>query len=103
MDGERHHKAEVQGTLQSAPEKRPLGLQGASAVATAEQGKLRWFPTELIPTPENPYDENAVEVRTQWGLVGYIDRDHAVDFDRLRPADQAQVRRSRGRRVRSAW
>lgn len=81
ITGERHHKAEVQGTLQSAPKTAPGGLDSrASAVATAEQGKLRWFPTELIPTPENPYDENAVEVRTQWGLVGYIDRDHAVEF-----------------------
>lgn len=81
ITGERHHRAEVEATLKMAGVLAPEGLdKRASEVALGEHGRLRWFPVELIPTPDNPYDENAIEVRTTAGLVGYVDRDHAADF-----------------------
>ena len=81
ITGERHNAAEVEATSQSAGITVPQGLDRRTlAIARAEHGQLRWFPVELIPAPDNPYDENAIEARSAWGLVGYIDRDHAADF-----------------------
>jgi hypothetical protein len=81
VTGERHHQQAVAATLKRASTVPPTGLDSyAQGVATQEAGALRWFTAELIHTPENRYDKNAIEVRTTQGLVGYLDRDHAEEF-----------------------
>jgi hypothetical protein len=81
ITGERHHARDVKETLERAGRAPPIGLDGwASEIATAERGKLAWFPAELIPQPDNPYDANAVAVFSPYGHVGYLDRDHALAY-----------------------
>lgn len=41
----------------------------------------RWFRAALLREPSNPYDKNAIAVHaTGIGLVGYLDRQTAIDY-----------------------
>jgi hypothetical protein len=51
------------------------------AKSQARANDRRWFRAALLREPENPYDENAIAVHaTGVGLVGYLDRQTALDY-----------------------
>ena len=42
--------------------------------------RLPWFAAYLQHEPDNKYDTNAIRVSTQFGVVGYLQRDRAASF-----------------------
>lgn len=87
--GESHHQDEL---LELTGGRRRFGGVDVETVA------------ELVPTPNNPYDPDAVEVRIESRVVGHIARD---DLDWLRPivdtcCDRHGVATCRAR-IRGGW
>jgi len=62
-------------------------LSGYARKRAESDHELRWFRAALIREPNNPKDKNAVAVHADGlGLVGYLDRDAAIEY---RPVFQA--------------
>lgn len=55
------------------------GIQHHKEAATKAYNSLRpGDVVELVRSPENPHDPNAIEVRYRGELIGYLDRDLAA-------------------------
>lgn len=65
--GEAHHRSEIRAVL-------GRDLRRGSEV------ELDNVPVHLVPEPDNPYDPNAVSVRVNGLVVGYLDRDTAARY-----------------------
>ena len=83
MDGERHHKAEVQGTLRSAPEKRPRG-RAAEPPPSRQPSRESFagFRRSSSQRPKIPMTRTPSRCARRRGLARLRrSRDHAVKQD----------------------
>lgn len=58
------------------------GIRHYGAKAAAEAGRLKpGQPLRLIPRPDNPYDNTAVEIRLEDGtMLGHVPRERSSEF-----------------------
>jgi len=63
--GESHHAREIRALLPT----RDLA-DGTEIIV----------PVGVVPTPNNPHDRNALEVRAATGLVGFLSREDAIGY-----------------------
>jgi HIRAN domain-containing protein len=80
--GESHRQEALARVAEAGtgPEPYLEDLKGRARSLTREPGRL-WFRAALLPEPTNEYDPNAIAVHAVGvGLVGYLDRETALDF-----------------------
>jgi hypothetical protein len=80
--GESHRQEALAQVARNAtgPEPYLEELKGRARSLTREPNHF-WFQAALIREPDNEYDKNAIAVHaTGVGLVGYLDRQSALDY-----------------------
>jgi hypothetical protein len=80
--GESHRQETLAQVARNAtgPEPYLEDIKGRARSMTKAKDRL-WFQAALIREPDNPYDKNATAVHaTGVGLVGYLDRQAALDY-----------------------
>lgn len=81
--GESHRQDALARVAVDATDAEPYlaELEGRAQGIARKEPERKWFRAALIREPDNPHDRNAVAVHaTGYGLVGYLDRETAIDY-----------------------
>lgn len=86
--GESHRQDTLEALVAECGPTPPLTVDDfALEVSLAEE--LPWFTAALIAEPTNPYDPNAISVWSPRGMIGYLSRSDAVEYQPVMAALQA--------------
>ena len=81
--GESHRQDALRLVATLATDSSPYleALSGRARKIAEGEDRRRWFRAKLICEPDNRYDRNAIGVHADGvGLIGYLSRDDAVDY-----------------------
>lgn len=77
--GESYYRGALEAAWAAASSEPPLPVE-AYAEKIARDEVLPWIVTYLLREPENVKDENAIVVRSEYGVIGYLSRADAQDY-----------------------
>lgn len=81
--GESYRQDVLGRVAQQATDSSPYlaDLKGKARAIAVKDKESRWFRAALFHEPDNPHDPNAIAVHADGhGLVGYLDRETAIDY-----------------------
>jgi hypothetical protein len=81
--GEHHHAQAVMATIRAGKRDAPPEADAYARDIVRKERDAVWIRAALIPDQDNRHDRNAIAVRSDLSLLGYIPREDAGDYQEV--------------------